>query len=70
MAAFIRFYGAEVFDGGNISWPWYRYLSRYMPRVRAVELLNDAKGVAVGAATVFGDGKEAMAAIRREVIHG
>jgi hypothetical protein len=70
VADFIHFYGEATFDKGNIAWPWYRYLSKYLRRVKAAHLLGDAKGVAIGAATVFGDGADAMNAIRREVTHG
>jgi len=67
---FIRFYGGDVLDNGNIPWPWYQLLARWMPNARASEMLSDAKAVGVGAAVALDPegAKEIMKTLRDEVV--
>ena len=69
IAAFIRFYGTTEFDGGRISWPWYRFLERWRPGAEAIEKANMAEAVGAGAVGVVdGDAfKKAVNIIKDEV---
>ena len=70
VAEFVRFYGGDVFDQGNVTWPWYQFLLRWLPSARASEMLADSKAVAIGAATALDpDGaKSVLNELRNEVI--
>ena len=54
---------------GNISWPWYQFLLKWLPNARASDMLAQSKATAIGAATALdpNGAKSVLSELRNEV---
>lgn len=57
VAQFIRVYGNQTFQDGNIGWKWFWLLAEEMSSVFAMERVQQTAAVSLGVGSVMGDGK-------------
>lgn len=66
VSRFVRFYGAETFDNGKISWKMFWLMFSHIKRLQAMERVEMTQAVSLGAGLVMG-GEEAATYAQKDI---